>query len=56
MEISLHKGPNEALQVISAVLLTEDEVQISNIPHILDVNNLIQLLMDMGVQVKNITL
>ena len=46
---------NEALQVISAVLLTKEEVQISNIPDILDVNNLIQLLMDMGVQVKKLT-
>lgn len=46
---------NEALQVISAVLLTNEEVQISNIPDILDVNNLIQLLMDMGVQVKKLT-
>lgn len=46
---------NEALQVISAVLLTKEEVQISNIPDILDVNNLIQLLMDMGVKVKKLT-
>ncbi|BDE81549.1 UDP-N-acetylglucosamine 1-carboxyvinyltransferase [Porphyromonas somerae] len=46
---------NEALQVISAVLLTKEEVQICNIPDILDVNNLIQLLMDMGVQVKKLT-
>lgn len=46
---------NEALQVISAVLLTKEEVQISNIPDILDVNNLIQLLMDMGVQVTKLT-
>lgn len=46
---------NEALQIISAVLLTKEEVQISNIPDILDVNNLIQLLMDMGVQVKKLT-
>ena len=42
---------NEALQVISAVLLTRDEVRISNIPDILDVNNLIHLLKDMGVAV-----
>ena len=41
---------NEALEVISAVLLTEDEVTISNVPEILDVKNLILLLEDIGVQ------
>ena len=42
---------NEALQVISATLLTSEEVTISNIPDIRDVNNLIQLLKDIGVKV-----
>jgi UDP-N-acetylglucosamine 1-carboxyvinyltransferase len=42
---------NEALQVISATLLTSDPVRITNIPDILDVNNLIQLLRDIGVKV-----
>ena len=42
---------NEALQVISAVLLTAEEVRISNIPEILDVKNLILLLESMGVKV-----
>ncbi len=42
---------NEALQVISACLLTDEEVRITNIPNILDVNNLIQLLRDVGVKV-----
>ena len=42
---------NEALQVISAVLLTGEEVKISNIPEILDVKNLILLLEGMGVKV-----
>jgi len=42
---------NEALQVISAVLLTREEVRISNIPEILDVKNLILLLESMGVKV-----
>jgi len=42
---------NEALQVICAVLLTPETVTISNIPDILDVNNLIGLLADMGVEV-----
>ena len=42
---------NEALQVICACLLTDQEVRIKNIPDILDVNNLILLLKDMGVEV-----
>lgn len=42
---------NEALQIISAVLLTAEEVTVSNIPDILDVNLLIELLEDMGVKV-----
>lgn len=42
---------NEALQVICACLLTEEEVRITNIPDILDVNNLIKLLTDIGVKV-----
>ncbi|MGN0069297.1 MAG: UDP-N-acetylglucosamine 1-carboxyvinyltransferase [Prevotella sp.] len=44
---------NEALEVICAALLTEEEVTISNVPDILDVNNLIELLKDMGVEVRN---
>ena len=43
---------NEALQVICATLLTDEEVHVSNIPDILDVNNLIQLLRDIGVKVQ----
>lgn len=43
---------NEALEVICATLLTADEVRIKNIPDILDVNNLILLLTDMGVKVE----
>lgn len=45
---------NEALQILSAVLLTSETVTISNIPNILDVNLLIELLHDMGVQVNKI--
>lgn len=45
---------NEALEVICASLLTPEEVTISNIPDILDVNNLIMLLTDMGVEVRRI--
>lgn len=43
---------NEMLQVLCATLLTDEEVIISNVPNILDVNNLIQLLRDMGVKVS----
>ena len=43
---------NEALQILSAVLLTEEEVTITNIPDILDVNLLIELLGDMNVEVR----
>mgnify|MGYP002514806054 CR=1 FL=1 len=42
---------NEALQIISAVLLTDEEVTVSNVPEILDVRNLILLLESMGVKV-----
>ncbi len=45
---------NEALQVISAVLLTEKIVTIDNIPNIIDVNRLIDLLDNLGVTVKKI--
>ncbi len=45
---------NEALEVISAVLLTSEEVIIDNIPEILDVKNLILLLEGMGVKVNRL--
>jgi UDP-N-acetylglucosamine 1-carboxyvinyltransferase len=45
---------NEALQIISATLLTADKVVIHNIPDILDVNNLISLLKDLGVKVEKL--
>lgn len=51
-EIIPQGAKNEALQVICATLLTAHKVRISNIPNILDVNNLIQLLMDIGVTVE----
>ena len=43
---------NEALQIISAVLLTDETVTISNVPNILDVNRLIELLTKAGVEIK----
>lgn len=53
-QITPQGAKNEALQVICATLLTEDEVIISNIPDILDVNNLINLLSSLGVSVRRV--
>ena len=53
-EITPQGAKNEALQVISATLLTSEEVVIENVPDILDVNNLIKLLGDMGVTINRI--
>ena len=54
-EIYPQGAKNEALEVICAVLLTDERVIIHNIPDILDVNNLIQLLRDMQVKVERIS-
>lgn len=43
---------NEAMQIICASLLTEEKVTITNLPDIADINNLIDLLMDMGTNVE----
>ncbi len=51
-EIIPQGAKNEALQIISAVLLTDEKVSVSNIPDIIDVNNLIELLQDMNVKVE----
>jgi UDP-N-acetylglucosamine 1-carboxyvinyltransferase len=53
-EIVPQGAKNEALQVLSAVLLTGEKVTISNIPDIKDVNKLIELLHDMGVKVEQL--
>lgn len=50
-ELTPQGAKNEALQIICAVLLTQEEVTIHNIPDIRDVNNLIDLLESMGVEV-----
>lgn len=50
-EIEPQGAKNEALEVICATLLTTDPVRISNIPDILDVNNLISLLAEIGVKI-----
>ena len=52
-DITPQGAKNEALQVICATLLSDEEVTISNVPNILDVNNLIKLLKDIGVKVTN---
>jgi UDP-N-acetylglucosamine 1-carboxyvinyltransferase len=51
-DITPQGAKNEALQIISAVLLTAEPITIKNIPDILDVNLLIELLQDMGVTVQ----
>ena len=53
--IKVQGAKNEALQVISAVLLTEESVTISNIPEILDVRNLIGMLEGMGVRTERLS-
>lgn len=53
-EITPQGAKNEALQILSAVLLTGEKITISNIPDIKDVNKLIELLGDMGVKVERL--
>jgi UDP-N-acetylglucosamine 1-carboxyvinyltransferase len=53
-EITPQGAKNEALEVISAVLLTSEPVVLSNVPEILDVKNLIELLKGMGVKVQRL--
>jgi UDP-N-acetylglucosamine 1-carboxyvinyltransferase len=54
-EIIPQGAKNEALQIISAVLLTPEKVTIKNIPDIIDVNKLISLLATMGVKVEKLS-
>ena len=54
-EITPQGAKNEALEVICATLLTSEQVIIENIPDILDINNLISMLSDMGVKVKKLS-
>ncbi|MDD2962211.1 MAG: UDP-N-acetylglucosamine 1-carboxyvinyltransferase [Muribaculaceae bacterium] len=53
-EIIPQGAKNEALEILCATLLTSEKVVISNLPDILDVNNLISLLKDMGVKVEKV--
>ncbi len=54
-EIIPQGAKNEALQILSAVLLTSEKITVSNIPDIKDVNKLIELLADMGVSVEKLS-
>jgi len=51
-DITPQGAKNEALQIISAVLLTDEKVTITNIPDIIDVNLLIELLAEMNVKIE----
>jgi len=53
-EITPQGAKNEALQIISAVLLTPEKVVINNIPNIVDVNKLIEILGDLGVKIEKL--
>jgi UDP-N-acetylglucosamine 1-carboxyvinyltransferase len=53
-EITPQGAKNEVLQILCATLLTSDEVVVHNVPDILDVNNLIQLLREVGVKVAKL--
>jgi UDP-N-acetylglucosamine 1-carboxyvinyltransferase len=53
-EVIPQGAKNEALQVLSAVLLTSEEVIVHNVPDILDVNKLIELLADLGVEIRKL--
>ena len=55
-EITPQGAKNEVLQILCATLLTSEEVVVNNIPDSLDVNNLIQLLREMGVKVSKLGL
>ena len=54
-EITPQGAKNEALQILCATLLTEEEVVVENIPQILDIIQLIELLSKMGVEVKRLS-
>ncbi|MEL6730358.1 MAG: UDP-N-acetylglucosamine 1-carboxyvinyltransferase, partial [Bacteroidota bacterium] len=53
-EITPQGAKNEALQILCAVLLTPEKVTLSNLPNIVDVNRLIDILRSMGVEVEQL--
>ena len=54
-EIIPQGAKNEALQILCAVLLSEEEIIINNVPDIVDINILIDLLNDLGVKIKKLS-
>ena len=54
-EITPQGAKNEALQILCAVLLTPEKVTLSNLPNIVDVNRLIDILRSMGVEVEQLS-
>lgn len=54
-DITPQGAKNEALQIICATLLTPERVVIENVPDILDINNLISLLAEMGCKVERLS-
>ena len=54
-EIVPQGAKNEALQILCALLLTEEPVEVHNIPNIRDVNKLIEILVDLGVKVDKLS-
>ena len=54
-KFSLREQKNEALQILCAVLLTPQKVIINNVPNIVDINILIELLIDLGVKVERLS-
>jgi UDP-N-acetylglucosamine 1-carboxyvinyltransferase len=53
-EITPQGAKNEVLQILSAVLLTAEKITINNIPDIIDVNKLIEILGDLGVKIEKL--
>ena len=53
-QITPQGAKNEALQILSAVLLSAHKITITNIPNIVDVNKLIEILSDLGVKIENL--
>ena len=53
-EIQIQGSKNEAFQVLAATLLTEEDVEIKNIPEILDIHNLFEIFKVLGVKVKRV--
>ena len=53
-EITPQGAKNEILQILSAVLLTSEKITINNIPDIVDVNKLIEILGDLGVKIEKL--